>query len=459
LTGNTAFSGAGRFDWGYPGAGTTLSSGGSNYNLTVTVGGYSQWYDIGIDTNLGNIDLYTSAGSQQTMRIQALGVSLGNPTNVLTLHSNILFNIQHGDTTAGDNGYAKVVHILPTAALNYQPSGGAGDYRLKTSFVLEDGAGLTFFSGNGGTGSGIAIAGTVTLNGVAHFQIGNSPITFSNVISGIGGFYMDNYGGNPPLVFAAANTYQGITDIRSGMVLALIGNGSISGSTNISLAASATLDVSGRADQRLTLGAGQTLQGSGIVNGNLTVGTGAAVLPSGAGTIGTLTVTNSVVLSGTTFMDLNQTAGTRDQITCASITYGGTLNLTNLAGTLVAGNSFKLFNASSYSGSFAGVTPSTPGAGLAWDLSQLNSGFVNVVAAGGSGPVTNSLQIVGGNLILTGTGGTNNGPYHVLTTTNLATPLLSWDVLTNGTFDASGNFSSTNALGTAKQQFYIIKQP
>ena len=457
LTGNTAFSGAGRFDWGYPGAGTTLSSGGSNYNLTVTVGSYSQWYDIGIDTNLGNIDLYTSAASQQTLLIEALGVSLGNPNNVLTLHSNILFDIQHGDTTAGDNGYAKVVHILSTAALQYQPNGGAGDYRLKTSFVLEDNAGLFFFSGNGGTGSGTAIAGTVTLNGVAHFQIGNSPITFSNVISGAGGFYLDNYGGNPPLVFAAANTYQGITDIRSGMELALIGNGSISGSTNISLAASATLDVSGRGDQRLTLALGQTLQGNGTINGNLTVGAGAAVLPGGAGTIGTLTVTNAVTLSGTTLMDLNQTAGTRDQITCASITYGGTLSLNNLAGTLAAGNSFKLFNASSYNGSFANVTPATPGSGLAWDLSQLNSGYVNVVAA--SGVVLNNPKIVGSNLILSGTGGTDNGTYHVLTTTNLATLLASWNVLTNGTFDASGNFSSTNAIGTAKQQFFIIKQP
>jgi hypothetical protein len=182
-------------------------------------------------------------------------------------------------------------------------------------------------------------------------------------------------------------------------------------------------------------------------------------VPGGTGTIGTLTVTNSVVLSGTTFMDLNQTAGTHDQIVGASISYGGTLSLNNLAGTLIAGNSFKLFNASSYHGSFAIVTPSTPGAGLAWDLSQLNSGFVNVVAASGTGPVVNNPQIIGGNLILSGTGGTNNGPYHVLTSTNLATPLPSWIILTNGTFDASGNFSSTNAVGTAKQQFYIIKQP
>lgn len=457
LTGDTTFRGAGRFDWGYPGAGTTLSSGGSNYNLTVSIGSYSQWYNIGIDPNLGNIDLYTSANSQQTLRVQALGVSLGNPTNVLTLHSNILFNIQHGSTTAGDNGYAKVVHILPTAAWQFQPSGGAGDYRLNTSFVLENNAGLYFFNGNGGSGSGTVVSGTVLLNGVAHFQIGNSLVIFSNTISGPGGFYLDNYGGQPPLVFTATNTYQGITDIRAGMNLALAGNGSIAGSTNISLASGAVLDVSYRADQTLTLAAGQTLQGGGTVNGSLTAGAGSFVAPGGAGAIGALTVTNTVVLSGTTLMDLNKTAATRDQITCASITYGGTLSLTNLAGTLAAGDSFKLFNAASYGGSFASVTPAAPGAGLAWDLSQLNSGIIGVVAAGG--PVVNVPQISGGNLILSGSGGPANGTYHVLTSTNVATPLASWTVLTNGVFDGGGNFLSTNAVGGAAQQFYIIKQP
>ena len=458
LTGNTTFKGAGRFDWGYPGAGTTLSSGGSNYNLTVTVGGYSQWYDIGIDTNLGNIDLFTSASSRQTIRIQALGVSLGNATNVLTLHSNVLFNIQHGDTTAGDNGYAKIVHVLPTAAWQYQPSGGAGDYRLKTSFVLETNAGLYFFSVNGGSGSGVAIAGTVTLNDVANFQIGNAPITFSNVISGPGGFYLNQYGGSP-LVFAAANTYQGVTDIRSGMVLALIGNGSIAGSTNISLAASAALDVSGRSDQTLTLVSGQTLQGNGTVKGNLSVGANAAVSPGGANSIGTLTVTNAINLSGTTAMEVNKTAGTNDQLNCAgTITYGGTLNVTNLAGTLSAGDSFKLFNAGTYTGNFSAITPS-PGAGLSWDASGLTNGTIKVVSAAVS-PTIGKITVAGGNVVIDGTNNTGpGGTYHVLTTTNITVPLSNWVVLTNGTFDNSGNFFTTNALGTNANQFYILQVP
>jgi len=132
-----------------------------------------------------------------------------------------------------------------------------------------------------------------------------------------------------------------------------------------------------------------------------------------------------VVLSGTTRHGIEPDRRNARQITCASITYGGTLSWANLAGTLAAGNSFKLFNATSLQRFFCQRHTGTPGAGLAWDLSQLNSGFVNVVAAGGTGPVINNPQIGGGSLILSGSGGTNNGPYHVLTTTNLATPLLS----------------------------------
>lgn len=457
LTGDTTFSGTGRFDWGFPGAGTTLSTRGSNYNLTVSVGSYSQWYDIGIDTNLGNIDLYTSAASQQTIRIQALGVSLGNPTNVLTLHSNILFNIQHGDTTPGDNGYVKIVHILPTAAWQYQPSGGAGDYRLGTSFVLETNSGLYFFSGNGGSGSGTVINGTVQLNNEANFQVGNSPITFSNVISGPGGFYLNQYGGNPPLVFAATNTYQGPTDIRSGLLLALTGNGSISSSTNISLASGAVLDVSGRSDQTLTLASGQTLQGKGAITGNLTVGAGAALAPGGVGVVGTFAVTNAVILAGTTLVDIN--GASFDQLNCTNgITFGGALIVSNLGAAFTAGQSFKLFNAGSYSGTFSSITPA-PGPGLSWDQSALNTGTIKVIASAPR-PTIGHIVISGGNVILSGTNNTGpGGNYTVLTTTNISVPLSNWTVLTNSTFDSNGNFNSTNALGTSAHQFYILQVP
>jgi len=74
-------------------------------------------------------------------------------------------------------------------------------------------------------------------------------------------------------------------------------------------------------------------------------------------------------------MDLDPANGTNDVLKSglSTITYGGTLNLVNLSSPLTNGSSFKLFSASSYLGSFATITPATPGAGQAWNISALNT--------------------------------------------------------------------------------------
>ena len=65
-----------------------------------------------------------------------------------------------------------------------------------------------------------------------------------------------------------------------------------------------------------------------------------------------------------------------------------------------------------------------------------------------------------GNLILRGTNQSGpGGTYHVLTSTNLLSPQTNWTVLANGSFDASGRFSFTNALGTNPWQFYTLQVP
>jgi hypothetical protein len=316
---------------------------------------------------------------------------------------------------------------------------------------------MSFYNGNGGSGSGTVLQQPVTLNGLVHLQIGDSTVTFSNVISGTGGFYWDNY--NNTVVFAAANTYQGITDLRSGRTLALAGAGSIATSTNIQLTG-ATVDVTRRADQTLTLSAVQTLQGNGTITGNLTVGAGANVSPGGAGTIGTLTATGTVTLAGNTTMELNQTAGTSDQITTpGAIVYGGTLNVANLAGTLAAGQSFTLFSGGSYSGSFANIVPATPGAGLTWDTSALATSGTLKIVGGTVQPNISHVTISGTTITISGSSG-STGTYHVLASTNLTVPVASWTVVGSGTFGPSGTFSSTiNISSSNAQQYYAIKTP
>jgi hypothetical protein len=241
-------------------------------------------------------------------------------------------------------------------------------------------------------------------------------------------------------------------------VLALVGNGSIFASTNISLAASATLDVSARSDQTLALASGQTLQGSGIVDGNLTVGSGAVVSPGGAGTIGTLTVTNAVALSGA--LDIELSGVTCDQISGATtIAYGGTLNVTVLSGTLAAGDTFKLFSAGSYSGSFSSIAPASPGPGLTWDTSQLSvNGTLGVTGA--ALPTFGFITLSQGQLVFSGSNGVANQTFYVLATTNLALASSNWVAISTNSFDASGNFNFTNTLGTnTVQEFFKLQTP
>ena len=63
-----------------------------------------------------------------------------------------------------------------------------------------------------------------------------------------------------------------------------------------------------------------------------------------------------------------------------------------------------------------------------------------------------------GVFILNGVGGTNNGPYIVLTSTNLATPLGLWTPVATNNFDSLGQFVFTNIAPTdAAQLFYILQ--
>ena len=106
----------------------------------------------------------------------------------------------------------------------------------------------------------------------------------------------------------------------------------------------------------------------------------AAARSPGAGGIGTLTVTNTLTLGGTTAMAINASTASSDLVAgVATLTYGGTLTVTNLAGTLAAGDSFTLFSASSYSGSFSTFNLPALGANLVWDTSSLaTSGTIEV---------------------------------------------------------------------------------
>ena len=196
------------------------------------------------------------------------------------------------------------------------------------------------------------------------------------------------------LFFTNANTYSGDTTIATGTLI-LGPNGGIAGSSNIIVAAGATLDTSAKTGG-FTLGATQTLKGNGTVLGNVTAhGT---VAPGAS--IGTLSFSNNLALqAGSATAVEVQSDSACDQVVCGgTLTYGGTLQVSNLAGTLTTNHTFKLFTAAGYSGAFANVTPA-PGAGLAWNTDTLLVDGTLRIAVTALNPTNITAVVIGGNIL------------------------------------------------------------
>ncbi|HSY20282.1 MAG TPA: hypothetical protein VK815_18195, partial [Candidatus Acidoferrales bacterium] len=106
------------------------------------------------------------------------------------------------------------------------------------------------------------------------------------------------------------------------------------------------------------------------------------------------------------------------------------------------------------------IVPATPGPGLNWDTGSLaSSGTLNIIA-GATQPGITSVVLSGTNLVFSGSNGSLNGSFSVLTTTNLLLPLGRWTTNFSSQFDGAGNFSVTNGVNpAAPQQFYILQTP
>ncbi|HXB58944.1 MAG TPA: autotransporter-associated beta strand repeat-containing protein, partial [Candidatus Acidoferrales bacterium] len=239
------------------------------------------------------------------------------------------------------------------------------------------------------------------------------------------------------LTMSAANSYLGNTVVSNGTLFV---SGSLSNGT-------------------VNVVASGTLAGTGSIGGAVT--NNGTLAPGGTATVGTLTVSSNVVLNGTTFMKLNNPSSDKLAITGGgTVTYGGTLSLTNISGAaLAAGNSFTLFSADGYSGSFSSLSPATPGAGLAWNTSNLRvNGTLSIVAV----PVfrITSIAINGPALTLKATGGQDGAQFKLLESTNLVLPINQWTPILTNNLDGSGNLNlTTNIVGAhTVDEFYILLQ-
>jgi fibronectin-binding autotransporter adhesin len=179
------------------------------------------------------------------------------------------------------------------------------------------------------------------------------------------------------LTYAGAINGTGMLEKQAAGKLVLTGTHTYTGATTV---LAGTLLVNGVIGPSALTVAGGTIGGHGLIKGPVTIQAAGRLAPGAS--IGTLTISNSLSLAGVAVMELNAATRGNDRVLgLTSITYGGTLTLSNLAGSMTASHAFKLFGANSYRGSFAALTPASPGPDLAWNTNTLTTdGTLRVVS-------------------------------------------------------------------------------
>ena len=305
------------------------------------------------------------------------------------------------------------------------------------SFTL-DGAqsiGNLCFTTQGGPGSwsfSPGSGGSLTLDdtfGPPEITVTSSSlqVILNAVVAGEGGVEKDGAG---TLVLAARNTYTGKTLVDGGglNVTGSVGTGG--------------LEVTGA-----------TLSGTGVIMGPVVIGSGGILSIGNAP--GPLTINNSLVLlpGSTTMVTVNAAASGPAVQGLSSVTFGGTLVVSNLSGALSLGQSFSIFGSAPASGNFSAILP-PPGPWLRWRFDPA-SGQITVVSSA-SQPAFSSVSLAGTSLVYQVTGGPPGSPCYIMATTDLSRPKTAWERIATNVFDMSGGFASTNDFSAnGASQIYL----
>jgi autotransporter-associated beta strand protein len=443
-----------------------------NISAPINVGANQTWL-VGPNNPGNTLNINGGISGSSTLTKASYGILVLNTSNSF---SGIL-NIDTSSTTSSD-GILRVAH--PAALANVASpismrnnNGGSSTLQLSAA-----GGNITINQAialNARSSSVAAIenlSGTNTLAGNITINVGGSQYWFQSDSGqlNLSGFISSVATGNRIITFMGSGNFSVPGSIQNGSalvgvvktgagILTLSGVQTYSEPTSVS---NGTLVVNGTvASSTVTVYSGATLSGAGIIKRPVSIVAGATLAPgpTGSASIGSLTISNSLTLAGSTILALNKASQTNDSIRgLSSVSYGGSLNVVNLSGALNAGDTFTLFQSSSYGGAFSSVSLPPLAAGLTWNTNSLAiDGTISVISTVPP-TITSVIRLGDANFQINGTGlpGVN---YQLLTTTNLSAPII-WLPLTNQTADGFGAFQFVDWNATNfPQQFYQITGP
>jgi autotransporter-associated beta strand protein len=367
-------------------------------------------------------------GSNRLFTIGGNGFGGGNMTNFF---GTIELGTFSGTCRFNDGG----------GSVNTGSSNMIFDLGTSTAVFVSRNGGATINFGALMGGPNTIISGHTSGTGNVTYSIGGKGLStefdgnFQDSTNPVGAVVLTLVGGALRLT-GATNTYTGGTAINAG-TLQVDGQITATGST-------------------ISVNGGE-LTGDGIIGGSVSVGFGATFVPGDG--LGVLAVSNSLTLGAgsTNIFELNATLGTNSAVVgLVGVLYGGNLIVTNVAGTLTAGQTFTLISSAGFfGGSWDSVTLPPLDSGLHWDTNSLAvNGSITVRGALKITSVTNSA----GNIIIGGINGSPSGTYYVLSSTNVAVPFTNWIPLSTNMFNPDGSFNATNPIVPGvPRDFYILQ--
>jgi fibronectin-binding autotransporter adhesin len=289
-------------------------------------------------------------------------------------------------------------------------------------------------------GSGTFVSGAGSANTASTYIVGgkNLDTTYAGIIMDASSSRVTciTKTGTGAWTLTGANSYSGTTTVGAGTLLV---NGNQSPATGA-----------------VSVASGAILGGAGILGGAVTVNSGGALAPGSAGA-GTLTISNNLGLDSEAVLnfELGATNASDKVAVSGALVLGGTLNVTAL--TNFGAGTYTLFTCGGALGGTLPVIGTLP-AGYSGTLSTNASGQVKLAVRAVTPPVFGGIGVANDSLTLSGSGGTANGTYYVLASTNVALPLAQWQFIATNQFDTNGNFTVTGLAGTnAPQRFYLLQ--